>query len=83
MPFAGISAGVPSASLRAFMQHGDALGQLENRVHVVVDRRSMVRPLPRFLIRSRTFRRVARAQAGERFVEQQHRGRGGEREADF
>ena len=66
----------------AFLQHGDALDQFEQRVHVMIDDDHGAALADRLqqLDRLDAF---ARAHAGERLVEQQKAGRGRQRQADF
>ena len=66
----------------AFLQHGDALDQLEQRIHVVIDDDHGAAPADRLEQLDR-LDALARAHAGERLVEQQQARRGRERKPDL
>ena len=66
----------------ALLQHGDALGQLEQRIHVVVDDDHGAALADR-LQQLDGLDPLARAHAGQRLVEQQQARRGRQREPDL
>ena len=69
------SAGVPSAILRAAVQHGDAVGDVHDHRHVVLDQDDRGAPLRvHFEDEARHVLFLALVHAAHRFVEQQHLG---------
>ena len=66
----------------AIVKHRDALGQFEDRVHVVLDDDQRAAPPDRRGSGARRRRSVG-AHAGQRLIQQQHIRAGGERDADL
>ena len=75
-------AGIAGGDDAAIDQHGDAVGEREHRVHVVLDQHDGDF-LPQFLQQRHHARRFGDAEAGHRLVEQQQLRLGGERDREF